>query len=176
MTVPALGWATQDGFVTKNHDQANEVALVTWIVSHVYADICHWRGSLIDVRTTPDKLASALASQKGRDVSQPTDVTLGGFPAKRIEMTVPASVDPATCDDKVLRAWPDAGPDESGGLPLGVGSTDVVYVVDVDGHPLAVVARHMGAASSQDLADLEAIVSSIRIEHPAATASPAPSL
>jgi hypothetical protein len=174
--VPAVGWATEEGFVTKNHDRTNEVALSTWIPSHVYADSCHWRGTLIDVRATIEKLASALVNQKGRQVSGPTDVMLGGFPAKRIEMTVPAELDLATCDDKFLRSWPDPGADESGGLAAGgPGSTDVVYIVDVDGHPLAVVARHLAASSAQDQADLEAIVASIQIDHPAANASPSAS-
>ena len=62
-----------------------------------------------------------------------------------------------------IRFWPDPGPDEGGGLCCtAVGSTDVVYVVDVAGKRLAVVARHQPGSSAEDIAELEAIVDSIR--------------
>ena len=65
------------------------------------------------------------------------------------------------------------GPDESGGLCCtDVGSTDVVYVVDVAGNRFAVVARHQASSSAEELAELEAIVASIMIEPPATSPSP----
>lgn len=162
-TVPA-GWATTEAFVFKDRDGPGEVMFGTWIVSHIYADSCHWRGTLVDVGTTVDELASALMDQEGRDASAPTDVMLGGFPAKRIELSVPADLDIATCDNEFLRSWPDPGPDESGGLPSRVGQTDVVYIVDVDGNRLVIDAGHMPASSEENLAELEEVLASIRIE------------
>jgi hypothetical protein len=38
-----------------------------------------------------------------------------------------------------------------------------VYVVDINGKSLAVVARHLPGSSEQDLAELQAIVDSITI-------------
>ena len=35
------GWATAEGFLTKEKDQPGEVMLSTWVVTHVYADSCH---------------------------------------------------------------------------------------------------------------------------------------
>lgn len=163
-TVPASGWARNSVFVDKHHDEPNDVSLSAWIVSHVYADACNWRGTLVDVGTTVDELTSALVGQGGRDVSAPTDVVVGGFPAQRIEMTVAAGLDVATCDNAFLRSWPSAGPDESGGLGVGPGSTDVVYIVDVDGSRLVVVAGYLAPSSEQDRAELEAMVESIVLE------------
>ena len=164
-TVPA-GWATGDGFVTKNADQRGEVALSTWVVTHVHADSCqHTTDTLVDVGTSPEKLVSTLLALKNRLVSQPTDVTLGGFPAKRLELSVPADLDVSTCLFGAIKNWPDPGPDESGGLCCGgPGHVDVVYVVDINGKALAVVARHLPGTSPQDLAELQSIVDSIRIE------------
>jgi hypothetical protein len=89
------------------------------------------------------------AAQKGRVASAATDVTLGGFPAKRIKLTVPADLDVTKCDGGFIRFWPVAGLDESGGLCCtAVGSTDVVYVVDVAG--FAVVARHQASSSAEE--------------------------
>ena len=186
-TVPA-GWTTEEAFVTKDADPSTDLSkrdllLVTWIVSHIYADSCNWQGTSVDVGgaagftvPTADQLTNALVAQRGRIASPPTDVTLGGFPAKRIELTIPADLDiAATCDDGYMRFWPGTGGSESGGLCCSAaGSTDVVYVVDVDGHTFAVVARHTATSSAQDRAELDALVESIRIDPPAAGVSTSP--
>jgi len=179
-TVPA-GWSTKEGFVRKGTEGGNELVLVTWIVTHAYADICQWNGALTDAGATPDELVRILITQ-GRIASAATDVDLGGFPAKRVELSVPADLDVTKCDpapagNGIIRFWPDPGPDESGGLCCGaVGSTDVVYVVDVAGKRLAVVARHQQSSSAQDIAELQAIVDSIRIDAPPPSpAAPGPS-
>jgi hypothetical protein len=181
-TVPE-GWATTEGgsFVYRESSPRprdpyagpGEVLLASWTVSHVYTDACHHQSTLVDAGTTTDELASLLVAQKGRVASAATDVTLGGFPAKRIELTVPADLDVTKCDGGFIRFWPNPGPDESGGLCCtDVGSTDVVYVVDVVGNRLAVVARHQASSSAEELAELEAIVASIMIEPPATSPSP----
>ena len=184
VTVPE-GWATAEGgvFVYRNCGAAaasmppftgsGEVLLAIWTVSHVYTDACHHDATLVDAGTTIDELASLLVAQKGRVASAATDVTLGGFPAKRIELTVPADLDVTKCDGGIIRFWPDPGPDESGGLCCTAGgSTDVVYVVDVAGDRFAVVARHQASSSAEELAELQAIVDSIKIEPPAISPSP----
>ena len=186
-TVPE-GWATTEGnFVYRASPQqpsdryaVGEVLLTYWTVSHVYADACHHEATLVDAGTTTDELASLLVAQKGRVASAATDVTLGGFPAKRIELTVPADLDVTKCDGGFIRFWPAAGPDESGGLCCTAGgSTDVVYVVDVAGNRFAVVARHQASSTAEELAELDAIVASIIIEPQATSpslsgASPSP--
>ncbi len=166
-TVPD-GWKTEsDTFITKNGEEPGEVLLTPWVVSHVFRDACQWEGyrNLVDVGTTVDELVSALEDQEGRQASSPTDVTLGGFPAKRIELTVPADLDTATCTDGNLRYWPGPGPDMSSGFCCNPpGNTDAVYVVDVDGNRLVVVARHYPDSSMEDRAELQAIVDSIEID------------
>jgi hypothetical protein len=180
-TVPD-GWATAEGgwWVYRESPQLprdrfagpGQVLLTIWTVSHVYTDACHHEATLVDAGTTIDELASLLVAQKGRVASAATDVTLGGFPAKRIELTVPADLDVTTCDGGFIRFWPDAGPDESGGVCCSdVGSTDVVYAVDVAGDRFAVVARHQASTTAEELAELEAIVASITIEPPATSPS-----
>ena len=164
VTVPA-GWANVDPFISKNSGQAGEVGLTTWVVSHIYTDSCqHTTKTLVTVGTSPDKLVSALLALKSRVVSAPTDATIGGFPAKRLEMSLPVGLDVRTCLYGAIKDWPD-GADENGGLCCGgPGFVDVVYVVDINNKTLAVVARHLPGSSLQDLAELQAIVDSIHIE------------
>jgi hypothetical protein len=180
-TVPE-GWSTTDGFVYKDRGSVSpayapgggpgDVALIPWTVSHTYGDACHWQGNLVDAGSTVDELVSALQAQKSRVASKPTDVLLGGIPARQIVMTTPADLDLATCDMGAVSFWPDPGPDVSGGLCCTKpGSTDVVYVVDVAGNRLAVVARHQPDSLTADLAELDGVVVSLTFDVPAASPS-----
>jgi hypothetical protein len=173
-TVPAPGWSANYVFIDKQDNLTSQVALSTWIVSHVYADACDWEGTLVEAGTTVDELVTALTGQQGLDVSAPTDAVVGGFPAKRVEVTVEADVEAAACDRALLRVWPVAGPDETGGLPTSEGTTHAVYAVDVDGKRLAVVATQRADASEEDVVELQEMVDSIRIDRPTATSSPSP--
>lgn len=163
-TLPA-GWTTEEyGELYKDRDEPGEVKFITWVLTHVFSDVCQW-GTLVDVGTTVDELVTALMGQEGREASAPTSVTLGGFPAKRLELTVRADLDTATCTNGVLRYWPAPGPDLSDGdCCASPGSTDWVYVVDVAGKRLVVVARQHPGTSAENRAELQGVVDSIEIE------------
>jgi hypothetical protein len=166
ITVPA-GWTTEEyGELYKDRDEPGEVKFITWVLTHVFSDVCRWgaSGALVDVGTTVDELATALSEQEGRDASAPSSVTVGGFPAKSIQLTVPVELDPATCTNEVLRYWPAPGPDMTDGdCCASPGSTDTVYVVDITGNRLVVVARHHPSSSAENRAVLQSIVDSIEI-------------
>jgi hypothetical protein len=163
ITVPA-GWANNAaGFMTKHADEPAEVMLTPWLVTHIYADACQWDGTLFEVGTTADDLAAALAEQGAREVSGPIDVTLGGHPAKQIELSVPADLDAATCDDGGMRSWPSSATDETTGWIPRPGQTDVVYIIDVDGERILIGTTRGPEASDQDVRELEGVIASIRI-------------
>lgn len=156
------GWNLDtDGFVRKDAGGPGEVMFTTWIVSHIFSDACDDSAdNLVDVGTTVDELASALVAQENRVASQST-ANLGGYSATRVELSFAAELDPATCEG---RAWPDPGPDLSGGLLIPDGQTQVVYIVDIDGDRMVVVVGHMPNSSDQDLAELQGVLNSIRVE------------
>jgi hypothetical protein len=160
-TVPD-GWSLdEDGFVTKDADGPGEVMLTTWIVSHIFSDACDdSEANLVEVGTTVDELASALVAQANRDATQST-ATLGSYPATRIELSFPADLDPSTCAG---RAWPDPGPNLGGGMLIRDAQTQVVYILDIGGERMVVVASRMPDSSEEDLAELQGILDSIRIE------------
>ena len=103
----------------KDRGGPGEVAVANWIIANVYTDPCQWQGSLLSpaIGPTVDDLASALVAQKGRNATAPTDVTLGGYPAKRIEWSIPADLDRATCDEGVIRTWVAPGEDAAHSTP-----------------------------------------------------------
>lgn len=177
-TVP-VGWTTEQGFVRKNfdlnppgkiEDSPNELVFSTWFVTDIYTDACHWQTTEVSAGTTVDQLTSLLEVQKGRVGSNSTNTTIGGYPAKRIQLMVSTSIDMTACDHGVLKVWPDPG---GGGLCCGAaGSTDVVDVINVAGQRFVVVARYAGEASPADVAELNALVASIKIAAPSPTPKP----
>jgi hypothetical protein len=161
--VPA-GWAIDtDGFVSKHKGGPDEVSFASFIVTHVFAHACTRpngdAADLVAVGPAVDDLANALAGQQERTTTGPTDVTLGGLPAKRVDLTAPADL--STCGD-FMRTWPDKGGDVNGGWGAHAGQSDAVYVVDVGGTRVVIDAWHLSGASAADRSELAGIIASIQ--------------
>jgi hypothetical protein len=136
----------------------------TWEVTHVYTDACRSEGALAPVGPTLEDLAVALVNQAASEASQ-SDLTLGGYPAKRIDITIPASQPTADCryPGALFQIWADVG--ETGFYALTAGGwTGVVHAIDVDGQRLVFQAMLGPEAAATDVAELEAIIASIAIE------------
>jgi hypothetical protein len=93
-----------------------------------------------------------------------TFVELGGQIAWRIDLSVPADLDLATCDRGEFRSWTEWDVVGGANAHNAPGQIDVVYMVDVDRRALVIDASHMPRASEADLAELEAILASIVID------------
>lgn len=106
------------------------------------------------VGPTVDDLVTALESLPGLEVSLSTDVTVAGYAGKRLELTAPD----ATCGDATL--WRIQPLDDNG--PLEVHA--VVWVLDVDGERLAIIAHDRPGAATSDIEEMQAMVDSLGIE------------
>jgi hypothetical protein len=178
-TVPD-GWTNRNDIIRKDHNGPGEVALGLWIVTNTYADPCRWQESLLDppVGPTVEDLAAALMDQVGRNASASTEAVVGGYPATKIELSVPADLDLATCDNGYFRDWLQQGELHSQNPELDVaavgvnpnnvlfrsGQVNVVYILDVEGARIVVNTWHMPGSSEANLAELEAVLGSVRIE------------
>jgi hypothetical protein len=134
------------------------------VVGQVYADPCHWRGTLHDPPVGRDfhALVAALANQRGLHATTPTDVTLAGFAGKQIELTVPAGINLADCDNGQFRFWLDTSGEERY-VPF-TGEHDQLWILDVGGVPLVIEAAWPIGASAQVQAELIHMVESVRID------------
>ena len=165
LTVPA-GWSAAD-LIAKDADTPTEVFFTIWVVSDVFQDACKWDQTKVVslVGMTPEQVVTALAAQKSRTASSPTSTTIDGYPAQQITLSVAPSLDTSTCTGGNLRYWPGAGPDFSSGLCCNfAGNIDTIYVVDVNGKRMVIVARHYPGSPAADVAELQSIVDSIQIE------------
>jgi hypothetical protein len=168
VTVPD-GWSSEQDFVTKGDDESvagRDVFVGSWVLSHVFEDAClrpagNVPEGLIEARTA-EQLVDALASQGGHETTGPTDASVGGYPAQRLEFFVPEDFDVAACDSDFVRLWPGPGPDMSRGQPMVPGQTMSIHIVDVDGEVAVVIAASLASASATDVAEMEAVLASIQ--------------
>ena len=93
------GWSVQYGHVFHpDPDRAGELEFYAVVVDAIYADACEGsNGELMEVGPSVDDLADALLQQPGPDASGPTETTLGGHPAVRIDLKVPQGSDLEAC-------------------------------------------------------------------------------
>jgi hypothetical protein len=177
-TVPE-GWEQDDIYIGKNLGEPNEVAVSFWTTAGVYPDPCRRSAELSPLDLTghghPDmdtiSLASypelGLSAQHGREASEPRSVVIEdptderGTLALRIELTIPADLDVASCDDGVYRAWPGFDVGHQSNDNHVAGQTDIIYQVDVDLTPLIIDASFRADSSPEDIEELYSVIGSI---------------
>ena len=164
LTVPA-GWTGRSGdsALFKHQDQPGEVGFFSFVVTHVYDDACQPGAPLTEVGPTVDDLVTALDEQGASDASGPVDLTIGGYPAIRIDMSAEPGLDAASCRlPGGLQIWADSTENDFFVLPAdGIGS---VYITDVEGERVVIAAGGNTDSSAADLAELDAILASITFE------------
>jgi hypothetical protein len=170
VTVPTSGWFTVDTwFLGKNdiHAELFSMTLLPYQVANVYADPCRWMAGTVDppVGPTVDDLAAALADQAGPGAIEPTNVTIGGYAGKKVELSIPDEVDTDTCHEGDFGRWqPKADPEHYGPFTYGDGQHDTVYIVDVDGTRWVIDTNYLPGTPAASLAELEQLVDSIQFE------------
>jgi hypothetical protein len=173
LTVPA-GWDGGGFGVSKGGsiDPPDGAGIILWGGDfNVYGDPCQWVDALPGSATGPtvDDLIAGLSARALRDATAPTDITVDGFFGKAIELSVPAEInfDPADgfvdCDESEFRSWisPDG---KSFRVHQGPGQRDQLWVVDVFGTRVIIDATFYDGTSAADMAEIQAILDSIRFE------------
>jgi len=159
------GWTVQAGHIYAGKPNTDEeFGFYAVVVDTIYADACTADGERpIAVGPTVDDLAGALLEQPGPEASGPVDTTLGGYPASRIDFTVPTGFDLNACrlEGLGLQIWHSPPTDKYFVLlPDGIASA---YIVDVDGQRQVFLTQRMSGTSEEDVAELQAVLDSIHI-------------
>jgi hypothetical protein len=133
------------------------------LVGDLYSDPCHGNAADVTVGPTVDDLASALADQTAYDATIPTDVTLGGYSGKRVDLQLPSDPEFGRCTGGFY-VW-EEDPQAPGGIyAQGPGNRWHVWILDVDGVRVVILANDYAGTSTQDQAEWQAIVNSIQIQ------------
>jgi hypothetical protein len=162
------GWTVQYGHVFARHqDEDDELGFYAVVVDEIYTDACQGEGVPVEVGPRVDDLVAALLQQPGPQASGPLDSTLGARSATRIDVQVPQGLDLQACrlwEDGVegLQLWYSRPADKY--LVLQSGAPASVFILDIDGKRQVFVMQYTTATSNEDLAELQAVLDSIRIE------------
>jgi hypothetical protein len=172
--VPSDGWAQWTGAVKWDDvtKQLDAVAITT--VTNLVRDGCLDHSyAEPPVGPSVDDLATGLARLAPfRVTSPPKDVTIYGYSGKHLELTVPdMPVDHegfTGCEGGNLSSWVGAldAANEDGasfGAYTGPGYSEEFWILDVEGTRLVIMAERSPGSPARDLAELQAILDSIRI-------------
>jgi hypothetical protein len=164
IAVPA-GWtAGGTDLIAKDYGVTAETAgalFAVWPISGTFVDPCTKHDLVRPAPTDIDSLAEALADQPGTTAVRPTAVTVDGYRAKVVEVTVTADI--AKCLPTGEGFWLWAAPGGDRRYVQGTGEMNRIYLVDVDGTMLTFNGRFPAATTAADRAELDAIIASIDI-------------
>ena len=179
-TIPP-GWEIGDVYIGKNLGQSGEVAISFWTPAGVYSDPCRRTPALNPIDLADHTHADGgelilmsypqigLSAQDGRAATEPRSVIVNdpseddGTIALRLELTVPADLNLASCDDGVYVAWPGTHAGDRPNDNHLAGQTDIIYQVDVDRGPLVIDASFRPESPPEDVEELYAVLGLRRV-------------
>jgi hypothetical protein len=159
------GWNVQGGHDYMKNTGDEEMGFSAVVVDEIWAEACAGSNSgPTQVGPSVDDLTTALLQQPGPAKSAPVNTTLGGYPATRIDLTVPDGFDLSACNaaDIGLQIWYSAPADMN--FVLLDNHVASVYILDVNGERQVFLTQHGPTTTDADLAELQTVLDSIRIE------------
>jgi hypothetical protein len=166
--VPAEGWSQWIGAAKFGPNDGHVGVSITTVVNLVTDGCRDHFAAVPPVGPTVDDLATALSELAPFEVTTaPEDVTIYGYSGTHLEWTVP-DIGFDRCDAGDVRSWiapMDAA--EVGDAYYGYtgpGYREEFWILDVEGTRLMIAAERSPGSPSKDLAELRAILDSIRIE------------
>jgi hypothetical protein len=157
------GWTSHLGF--RIYTQSGGAAFIFWTPapSNVYADPCAHEPLDPPAGDTPAELAAAVSSIPGTNlVGGPSDITIGGHPAKLVSIRVREDVE---CAPREFSLWYQEAEGPAGGrFPDALGDTINVWIIDVDGAIVWIDGSWSVNTTPALQAEMRQIVESIQFE------------
>jgi len=134
-------------------------AIQYWTVWGVYDDPC--RGTPSEIGPSARDLATALLDQQVSRVTRPQVVSVGGYDAVALELTVPATVRLDACNEGgYYKLW-QGRPGDAHHTVGAPGTHERIWIVDVDGERVVLSAIWSPDATDVQSAELTEIVESV---------------
>jgi len=140
-------------------------AVQYWTVHGVFRDPCHRSGSAPESGTSVEDLASALGAQRRSVVSDPEAISLDGHDGLYLELRVPSEIDLDRCADGYYMFW-EGKPGDAPHTAASPGSVERVWLLDVDGHRVALAAIAEPGVPLAQRRELTAMIKSVRFVEP----------
>lgn len=166
LDVPA-GYANFGEFAVWTGEDSGEPfrAVQYWTVNGVFADPCDGDGPAPEAGTTVQDLADALVAQQRTVVSDPVPVSLDDHDGLYVELRVPSRVDFATCTKGYYLVW-EGMPGDAQHSAESPGTVERVWILDVDGERVALVASAAPRVPDTRVEELTAMVESVDFVEP----------
>ena len=176
VTLPA-DWGAYDSWMLLGPEPVGagtgEVKIAFTAAEGLHSDPCQWdhlgngdpyqQGDL-EVGPTVEDLASALAASDAYETTTPTDVTLGGFPGKALDLELSPDISECDVEGGVdPRRFVFSGAESRGFTVMGEATRSQVSIVDVNGVRLIAVLMSYPGTSDADLTAAQAILDSLVI-------------
>ena len=157
LTIGDDNWTSGGWYIMNPPDFTRQVSF--WTVGNVYEDLCD-PGSLPAVATGPtvDDLVAALDAQAGSRMSPAFDVVVGGYSGKRLTMNW--SQRNRCSADGPWTMWVD--PSGEPGRGLEPGSRDAIWILDVEGERLVIVASPRDPADEDAAGIIDDVIASMQ--------------
>jgi hypothetical protein len=133
------------------------------VVDNLYAHTCHWKQGPRKPAVGPsvDDLANALAAMSRWEATTPTDIVLDGHAGKRVQLVAPP--DSSTCDETERILFHVKGEPRFRPVMRDREHLDV-WIVDVTGTRVVIIAGSSPRQLASDLAQLEAVIDSVTFD------------
>ena len=140
----------------------------------VYADSCKWKAGPNPEPQGAQATAAAFSAQVGHQGTDPEATTVGGLPAWRVTLTVPAD-QPVTgvgddqtftgCDDGQFASWGlKGGNGDPSRYHQGQSQIDTLFIVDVGSRTVVFDMVSSPDIAASDQAQLDAMLASVKFE------------
>jgi hypothetical protein len=158
LTVPA-GWSAAGTAISAGEGFAGPTGIGIAATGgvNVPSDPCDAVGEESDGQSVADVVA-ALEAGDDLVVSGVVETTLGGYSGTRVDVEMPADL--SACDDLYILF---AEPDGSGFYAQGPSNLLRIWILDVEGRPIAVWIESFAGTPASDLGEAQRIVDSIVI-------------
>lgn len=167
INVPTPGWHSAQGYIIEKDTGVGPdgASLLFWDPDAVgvYADPCTQRKGPVVGPTTGDLAAAMMTIPDTTLVEPPTDVTVGGRPAKHVVLTISEDVACGGAGDE-FHLWYEGDAEGVGRYATVLGATLSVWIVDVDGTRLSIDAETYKGATPEVKEQIQAMIDSIQFE------------
>ena len=155
------GWTTGGWYIMDPPRFTKQVSF--WTVENVYRDWCDPESLPSPaIGPTVDDLVEAFGAQANTDMSTAVDVEVGGFAGKRVTLQL---VDLVLCNDMDKLSYfvtPGGGP----GRNMEPGHVDTLWIIDVNGHRVVIVASQADPVDSIATTSIAGVIDSIEFVDP----------
>jgi hypothetical protein len=160
LEVPA-GWGQDRLVLATGRDLDPHLRRVElFAMTSVAPDPC--AGTMTPVKATVSDIVTALTTQQTVRPSSATPVSIDGYSGQLVQTTVPPTLDVTQCHGQTLRPFTS----DIGYVTVFPGWTYRTWVLDVQDHPLVIMAAHGPATTPTELTELTTLVEGLHFVDP----------